>query len=691
MWSAACAHGNAPTEQAASARQPDPHGNEAERDVFIYLSFRPSVTSSRIIRFRNSLRGCLSNVDFHVVTFDSTGTAGTRLSRFENDDIPQTTYNAASAAAMGYPNKVPGPAFLLKPGNCDIPILLFWRDHPEYRRYWVIEDDVEYTGDLGQFIERLGNTNGHAELACTHLRLLPEDWHHRGRFRPGSDVLPEDRPLRVCFLAFFCATAAALTAIDAAYRRGWRGHHEVVWPGVLDFAGMPIRDIGGRGPFVAPDDRDRCYLDHSPDDFRKLGSFGTLKIRLKPGPEREVLWHPVKPLPNWLVMRRKRFLSIARWYIVKTRWLRFNFKKAPETRCLNVDEPETAAAAAGSDILSSTGANSGQSMPPADRPLFSVIIPTRNRSALFAVALASVLEQRFRDLEVIVVNDGSSAEHEPRYRELVEAASGTARLLTLVRTERGHGPSYALNFGAAQARGEYLCFLDDDDQWTDPEHLGRAAGAIAANASNPDLILADQRAFRNGVPVERVVWIEDLKDRLRGASDAAGAYVVTTAELLRCAAHCHLNTTIASRAFFLGIGGCDEGQRYEPDRDFYLRAIDQAKLIKYLPFVVSRHNIPDPAAQTNVSTAVSELSKRLYQLRTSDKLVLFGTRPEMRRHQMRYRAYILKHIATEAARAGQFDRASYYAREALMTRFTLGWLGATIIYALRRRLSGVSE
>ena len=102
-----------------------------------------------------------------------------------------------------------------------------------------------------------------------------------------------------------------------------------------------------------------------------------------------------------------------------------------------------------------------------NRPLFSVIIPTRNRSALFAVALHSVLEQRFRNFEVIVVNDGSSVEHEPRYRELVEAGMGVVRLLTLVRTERGHGQSYGLNYGAAQARADYLCFLDDDDQWTD--------------------------------------------------------------------------------------------------------------------------------------------------------------------------------------------------------------------------------
>lgn len=322
-----------------------------------------------------------------------------------------------------------------------------------------------------------------------------------------------------------------------------------------------------------------------------------------------------------------------------------------------------------------------------DPPLFSVIMPTRNRSSLFAVALASVLEQHFRDFEVIIVNDGSSAEHEPRYRELVAAAGGTARLLTLVHTERGHGQSYALNYGAAQARGDYLCFLDDDDQWTDPEHLGRAAAVISAGAAKPDLILANQRAYRNGAPVPAVIWIEDLTDRLRGAPDKAGAYTVTPAELLLCPAHCHRNTTIAARTFYRDIGGLDEGLRYEEDRDFFLRAIDRANAIKYLPFIVSRHNIPDSAAKASMSTAESELSKRLYQLRVCDKTVLFAARPELRRYAMHHRAYTLKHIATEAARARHFDRAAYYAREALMTKFTLGWLGMTALLTIRNTFS----
>ncbi|MGA8758261.1 MAG: hypothetical protein WB611_18425 [Stellaceae bacterium] len=284
------------------------------RDVFIYFAYEPAKTARRLLRFYDSVLNSISDIDFHIVTYDRDGTPGTRIIRFEDVEFPHTVYNLASVRAMGYPAKVPRSSFPFKL-HCDIPILLFWRDRPDYRRYWVIEDDVEYTGDFGALIKGLETTGTNAELLCTHLRFLPKDWNYVYLFSTGMDTLSEDRPSRVCFLPFFRATTAALAAIDGAYLRGWNGQHEMVWPAVLDAAGMPIRDIGGRGPFVAPEDRDQRYIDRSPNDYRKLGSFGTMQIRLKPGRERDVLWHPVKTLPNWITMKRKRFLSISDYYL----------------------------------------------------------------------------------------------------------------------------------------------------------------------------------------------------------------------------------------------------------------------------------------------------------------------------------------------------------------------------------------
>lgn len=317
-------------------------------------------------------------------------------------------------------------------------------------------------------------------------------------------------------------------------------------------------------------------------------------------------------------------------------------------------------------------------------PLFSVVIPTRDRPDTFETAFRSVLDQEYRDFEVIVVEDGSAETEHDRYQALVKETNGLARLATLSRTARGHGPSYARNYGSSLGSGDYLCFLDDDDQWTDPSHLGRVAGVIADSSERPGLILANQKAFKNGVPLAGSVWIEDLTDRLKAKSSLSGAYTVTLSELLTCSAHCHVNSMVVLRRLFIELSGFDEGLHYEEDRDFYLRAIDRADTIKYLPFTVARHNVPDPAAGTSISTRLSELSKRIDQLRVFDKAILFSTGIELRRYAMQQRAYILKHIAIEAAHIGRMDAAAYYARQAMIAKPSLRWLLATALFTSGR-------
>src|SRR5205823_1120683 len=174
------------------------------------------------------------------------------------------------------------------------PIILFWLDNESYQKFWVMEDDVEYTGDFGALISELDNTFSGPGLACTHIRNLPDNWDYEHMFSTGQDTWPSTMQKRVCFLPFFCITRAALSTIHKAYIRGWAGYHEMTWATILDFANIPIRDIGGNGPYVTPEDRGRRYIDDSRDNFEKRGSFGTLNIRMLPGRQKNILWHPVK-------------------------------------------------------------------------------------------------------------------------------------------------------------------------------------------------------------------------------------------------------------------------------------------------------------------------------------------------------------------------------------------------------------
>ncbi len=91
--------------------------------------------------------------------------------------------------------------------------------------------------------------------------------------------------------------------------------------------------------------------------------------------------------------------------------------------------------------------------------LVSVVIPTLRRPKLLVRALASVFSQTYKELEVIVVIDGPDEEtadvlrtlNDPRLRVIVNSRSLTA--------------AGARNVGADHAKGEWIAFLDDDDEW----------------------------------------------------------------------------------------------------------------------------------------------------------------------------------------------------------------------------------
>lgn len=316
---------------------------------------------------------------------------------------------------------------------------------------------------------------------------------------------------------------------------------------------------------------------------------------------------------------------------------------------------------------------------------FSVIIATRDRPALFRKAIDSVLCQSTSNLEIVVVNDGSAPEHRAAYDAMENEYGGRARFFHLVRRPNGHGQSYSLNFGAAQARGDYLCILDDDDYWTDKDYLRRVEGVIGAAAEPFDLHFSNQAAFRGDVQEPGPVWVEGLTAVLKreGRSPArGGAYEVSAEDLFKINGFCHLNVFLIRREFYHEIGGLDENIRYECDRDVYLRAVDRARSIYYSPHVVSRHNIPDPKDKSAMSTTVSNLEKRVFQLRVLDKAILFAEHEAIRAHARRHKVYALKKIAEELHAAGRKREASYYAREALMIGFNPKWAGFAALASL---------
>ncbi|ELZ08698.1 Glycosyl transferase [Natrinema thermotolerans DSM 11552] len=90
----------------------------------------------------------------------------------------------------------------------------------------------------------------------------------------------------------------------------------------------------------------------------------------------------------------------------------------------------------------------------------SVVIPTYNRSEFIKGAVETALNQTYDNLEVIVVNDGSTDSTRSEL-SVYEKRSD----VNILHNECNRGISYSRNRGAKFAEGKYICILDDDDRW----------------------------------------------------------------------------------------------------------------------------------------------------------------------------------------------------------------------------------
>lgn len=105
------------------------------------------------------------------------------------------------------------------------------------------------------------------------------------------------------------------------------------------------------------------------------------------------------------------------------------------------------------------------------KELVSVIIPTYNRASLLPKAIESVLKQTYKNIELIVVDDGSKDE--------------TFKIITrypikYTRLPKNFGPSFARNRGLLKARGNLIAFLDSDDIFL-PKKIEKQLAFLAKN------------------------------------------------------------------------------------------------------------------------------------------------------------------------------------------------------------------
>jgi glycosyltransferase involved in cell wall biosynthesis len=182
------------------------------------------------------------------------------------------------------------------------------------------------------------------------------------------------------------------------------------------------------------------------------------------------------------------------------------------------------------------------------KPLVSVVVPTRNRARLLQRTLQSVLNQSTGDLEVIVVDDGSTDNP-----QAISAASDPR--VTVLRNPETTGVSRARNRGIAAARGEWIAFCDDDDLWAPTklqEQLTAAGRAGADWAYTGDVNVDDDLRVLSGGPPPDPAAVLALLPRANPLASGGSNVVV--------------RSTILAK-----VGGFDATLRRTEDWDLWIR------------------------------------------------------------------------------------------------------------------------
>lgn len=255
----------------------------------------------------------------------------------------------------------------------------------------------------------------------------------------------------------------------------------------------------------------------------------------------------------------------------------------------------------------------------------SVVIPTYNRATTLSRAIDSALEQTVDDLEVVVVDDGSTDETEsvlasyedPRVRPVIHATN--------------QGANVARNTGLEHARGEYVAFLDSDDEWH-PVKLERQLA-----------VLEDRSDDWVGAYCDWALDLSGTSGRLRSTAASVLARGDDTpvreggeelvGEILADNVQPGAGSTLLVRTSVArAAGGFDETLDRFQDPEFCLRVLEHGKLAYVDEKLVRREATGHPPADviknaseqylSTYESAVDYFETAGYEIRSTHDLIL---------------------------------------------------------------------
>lgn len=271
--------------------------------------------------------------------------------------------------------------------------------------------------------------------------------------------------------------------------------------------------------------------------------------------------------------------------------------------------------------------------------MISVVIPTHNRADLLPKAIRSVQGQTWKDLEIIVVSDGSS----DNTKDVVETLAKEDDRIKFIEYYPAKGGNVARNTGIKNASGEYIAFLDDDDEFMS-EKLEQQMAVMNAN---PQIGLV-----YTGVRVLYVNEQIEYKTKARNAGNLRqeillGNCIGTT------------STVLVRTSVLLQAGMFDEKLKALQDYDLWIRVCQLCEIGCVPDEMINYYNY---SGTKQISSATNKYEEAYDQINKKYRDMIAMMPPEKQREK-KYNEYI--GLGNRALRNGNGKLARKYIREAL--------------------------
>lgn len=217
-------------------------------------------------------------------------------------------------------------------------------------------------------------------------------------------------------------------------------------------------------------------------------------------------------------------------------------------------------------------------------PLVTVVIPTYNRAHHLPRAIDSVLSQTYSNIEIIVVDDGST----DTTPQLMEAEYGQNPHVRYIRYTPNRGGNSARNVGLDTANGDYISFLDSDDIDLPTKYASLVEAASQLPTTRPHIIQGDTSYFQNGV-ISKTAATSPKRD-----GELASDYIFLNGG---CS---HIFSTMVTTKYAQSIR-FDEKLPKLQDYDWFIRLFDHETIYQHVSTPVSAYAYSHGAHQVSKS------------------------------------------------------------------------------------------